>query len=294
MTDHPRYRVTERSLDVGFTFGALSASALTGPVLVRLLAELQITESAARNLLVKMVRMRALSAERVGRTTVYRLAAQPARKYQQVEGTAGPPRWEGAFSCIVYDIPERERSFRDRLRHLAAFNGYAALRPGVLIAPREHVEDFHEVLLNGPPGTRIHVARLEPEDLGQARVIAAEAWDLPGLATRYTALIRAIAAEHAAGPGEDVEADPWPVFRRLARLYRQVLTLQIDDPDLPPELLTDDWPRENYWAMLSALNAHWGPRMQPAVRAVAAGLDPHGLIELYPAPWESQDYVRPR
>lgn len=289
MSDRVRYRINVRDLSTGYAFGCLSASAVPGPVMVRMLTGLGMGESAARNLITQHVHKGALAPTRVGRVAVYRFTDQNARKYQQVEGTSGPPAWSGDFDCIVYDIPERERAFRDRFRYLAHYNTYGTLRPGVLIAARPHSPDLDTLIEERPSGSRIHLGRLTPSDHDQARGMARAAWDLDDLQRRYRRVIGSIAAARSEGPG-DVVADPWAAYRRWTGLYGEVLQLQLADPDLPAELLPSDWPRQSYWTELAALNASWGPEIQPALRAAVAELDPHGLTEYYPPPWETPGY----
>src|SRR5699024_9226800 len=129
-TEPKRYRWSGRTIDVPFLFGALGASAVTGPVLVRLLSELGVHESAARNLLVRMRNMGFLEVERSGRMAIYRINAEFTHRYRQVEGTAAAPIWQGRFDGIVYSIPEKFRRLRDRLHHTALAAGYGQLRSG--------------------------------------------------------------------------------------------------------------------------------------------------------------------
>jgi len=283
VTDQPRYRATANSLTVGFVFGVLAASRLSGPVLVALLGELGLHPSAARNALTRMMHMGALTTARVGRTGLYALADQPRRKYRQVEGTTLDEPWDGSFHCIVYDIPERERGFRDRFRHLAAFNTYGSLRPGVLVSTRAHSPQMDEVIAARPGGVRIHCARLHPSDMAHAQQMASEAWNLSALAGRYTRVIATIDAERRAGIGP--LDDPWPAVRRLRRLYDEVVGLQLDDPDLPPELLPADWPRSAYWQRLFTFNGEWGTKLLPLLRGIADAVDRQGVCEYYQPIW---------
>lgn len=289
MSDQPRYRANDSNLDVGVVLGALSAAAAPGPVFSRLLQGLGHSESGARNLLTKLVHAGALTSTRVGRVSLYAFADQNVRKYQQVEGTGADHGWDGVFRTLLYDIPEKQRGYRDRLRYLAAFNGYGALRPGVLISPREHSPDLDGLLAEAPEGTRVHRVSLRPEDAQQARMLAAEAWDLGALARRYAAVLAEIRAAREEGPGEQIEDDPYPAFRRWARLYRHVFDLEKHNPDLPSVLLPVRWPKESYWAALTELNSGWGPAIQPVLRRLADEVDPAGLTVYYPPPWSDAE-----
>lgn len=287
MSDQPRYRANDSNMDVGVVLGSLSAAAAPGPVFSRLLQGLGHSESGARNLLTKLVHAGALTSTRTGRVSVYAFADQNVRKYQQVEGTGADQQWDGVLRTLVYDIPEKHRGFRDRFRYLAAFNGYGVLRPGVLISPREHSPDLDALVAQAPEEARIHRVSLTPQDEAQARLLAAEAWDLVALGRRYAAVLAEIRTAREEGPGQGIAEDPYPAFRRWARLYRHVFDLEKHNPDLPVELLPERWPRESYWAALTELNAQWGPVIQPALRRIADDADPAGLTVYYPPPWAS-------
>ncbi len=285
--EHPRYRATENALSIGFLFGALSATELSGTVLVGLLGGLGLNEAAARNALTRMVGVRALASRRVGRARVYFPSDRLLGKYRQVLGKGPNQDWDGIFHCLVYDIPERERTYRDRFRYIAEFSSYSPLRPGVLISPRVHSEHLRTLISERPLGTRVHVTQLRPVDEAQAKQLAQEAWDLPDLARRYERLTTVI--EDELGKGLAPEADSsewlWGQVDRWRRLYREVIRLQFADPALPDELLPPDWPEPTYRDRLNQLDSTWGPVLLPRLRAFTAELDKAGLCSYQSTPY---------
>lgn len=289
--EHPRYRATENGLTVGFIFGALTASELSGPVLIALLGGLGLQESAARNALTRMVRMSALESRRSGRISLFRLAPHPLQKYRQIEGALDGAPWDGSFRCLIYDIPERERSFRDRFRSLAGFASYGQLRPGVMISPRVHSSHLDEVIAQRPHDTRIHLTELRPTDLSEARRMALEAWALPELGSRYLKVTAAIEEALQSDITAD-QSDPawfWTHLDQWRRIYSGVSRLQFDDPSLPHSLLPPRWPAHRYWNRLNQLNQLWGPHLVPPLRQLADSLDPAGLCQYYTPPWASTE-----
>lgn len=273
-------------MSIGFLFGALSATELSGTVLVSLLGGLGLSEATARNALTRMVGVNALASRRVGRSRVYFPSDHLLGKYQQVLGLGPDQAWDRIFRCLVYDIPERERSYRDRFRYLAEFNCYGQLRPGVLISPREYSEQLRAVISERPLGTRIHFTELHPVDQAQAQQLAQEAWNLPDLALRYQRLTAAIEAELAQGlpPGAGSEW-LWAQVDRWHRLYLEVIRLQFDDPALPAELLPPEWPEPGYREQLNQLDLAWGPALLPGLRAYAAERDSAKLCRYQPLPY---------
>ena len=246
MSEHSE--VTPRMGLVVFAFGAASApfggqlpgGALLGRALLQLLAELGLSPGAARSLLLRMRRDGWLQSTREGREARYQLApaisSAQARIERQLRGQR--PTWEGSFNGILYEIPEHDRPFRDRLRRTAQLLGYATLRPGLLIAATDRWAELGTLLPGQPPGSqvlRVQVA-LAPED---SRAVAARLWDLEGLAIRYRQVITGTQALTARAsqltPGAEA-------FRGFAAATLPVYDVTADDPDLPAELLPADWP----------------------------------------------------
>ncbi len=134
-----RGEMTPRMGLICFAFGVARVPAghpLAGRILIRLLADLGLSEAAARSLLLRMRKEGLLTSERAGRQASYRLApivdAAQERLHRQMLGHR--PAWTGTFNGLLYEVPERRRDFRERLRRTALLLGYAALRPGLFVA----------------------------------------------------------------------------------------------------------------------------------------------------------------
>ncbi|MGI8458832.1 MAG: PaaX family transcriptional regulator C-terminal domain-containing protein [Propionibacteriaceae bacterium] len=279
MTGH-RYRYSVKSLDVGFVFGALGAIALPGPVLLIMLDAVGTAESAARNLLTTSTARGMLISHRSGRYAVYQLSPASLAGYQRVAGTAAEVGWSGRFHALIYDVPEKHRAIRDRIRYAADYAGYGLLRAGVLISPEDRRERFSGLLGGLPAGCRMYAATVQPEDLSAARAMTRDAWDLEALAGQYRDANDRLRATDATLPDTC-----WSGLTRWHALYRRLLALQLSDPALPPELLPARWPGRGFVEALDHLNRRWGPQLQPALRAEAATADPAGLAVYYPSPW---------
>jgi phenylacetic acid degradation operon negative regulatory protein len=274
-----RYRWTSASVDVPFLLGALGASALTGPALVALLVGLGRGESASRNLLTRMRDLGALEADLRGRSNVYRLAGSSSDRYREVEGTQTPAAWSGSFHALLYDVPEHQRSLRDRLQHAARSAGYGQLRAGVLIAADDR---WARMRLTGDRfvgDAWIHRVVLTPQDLPEARAMANTAWDLGGLAGRYQRALDACSAV------PDVVAAGWPALRSWRELYDVFFLAQLEDPHLPAELVPASWPAARFADAQAEINARIGTALLPFLRAEADSHDGVGGNSYYPPPW---------
>ncbi len=221
--------------------GQLPDGQLSGRALIQLLADLGLSEAASRSVLLRMRSQGWLDSERAGREARYRLApainSAQARIESQLRGKRPP--WEGFFSGILYEIPEHARAYRDRLRRTAQLLGYATLRPGLLVATSDRWAELTGLISDQPPPgsqlLRVQV-RLDEAD---SRLVAARLWGLDELAARYRKVLAESQAltdqadRHPAGPA---------AFRAFAGATLPIFDASAADPDLPDELLPDDWP----------------------------------------------------
>jgi phenylacetic acid degradation operon negative regulatory protein len=263
-------KVTPRMGLVYFAFGAAQVKPsefLPGPILFRLLADLGLSESAARSLLLRMRNDGLLSSERDGRTARYRLApavyAAQARLERQLRGHR--PAWTGSFHGVLYEVPERSRAYRDRLRRTAQLLGYAVLRPGLLIAATDRSQELRSLLPVQPSGSQVLWTQitLEADD---SRRVAADRWDLDRLAARY----RVVLAEAR----ERIEGARWAQsdhsFAAFAAATLPLFETAASDPALPAALLPSTWPGDDIGVAISTALEVFGPMISQYVTDLAA------------------------
>jgi phenylacetic acid degradation operon negative regulatory protein len=221
--------------------GQLPGGQLSGRALIQLLADLGLSEAASRSVLLRMRKEGWLDSERAGREARYRLApaiySAQARIESQLRGKRPP--WEGYFCGILHEIPEHARAYRDRLRRTAQLLGYATLRPGLLVATSDRWAELAGLVPEPPPPgsqlLRVQI-RLEPAD---SRQVAARLWGLDDLGARY----RQVLADSEALTDQADRHPPGPAaFRAFADATLPIFDASAADPDLPDELLPDDWP----------------------------------------------------
>lgn len=180
----------------------------------------------------------------------HRLAGATAAAFRRVQQADRPPAWwDGTFHGVVYTVPEEERAFRDALRRAAVLAGYGPLRPGLLVSPYDRWTALGDAVTDPPSGARVYPVRLRLT-LGDARTVAAEAWNLDGLAHRYRQRVATMRRRLAAG-----RPDPPPTARTLrtyTQLLRPAVQLLLADPGLPDELLPADRPRAEVLAAIAA------------------------------------------
>jgi phenylacetic acid degradation operon negative regulatory protein len=182
-----------------------------------------------------------LDSQRTGREARYRLApainSAQARIESQLRGKRPP--WEGFFWGLLYEVPEHDRAYRDRLRRAAQLLGYATLRPGLLVATSDRWAELTGLVPDSPPpGSQLLRVQIRLDE-ADSRLVAPRLWGLAALAARYRKVLAESGAltdqadRHPAGPA---------AFRAFADATLPIFDATAVDPDLPDELLPDDWP----------------------------------------------------
>lgn len=256
---------------VPYIFGVCRASALPGPVLVALLGDLGLTQSAAKALVHRVAGYGLLDLTRHGRVGVYRLAGQLRANFEQLRGAGASADWDGRFHVLVYDVPESRRALREAFLSAAARFGYRQLRPGVVVALRDASAGLGDLLSAAAAVT----GWLDVDASASTRLIE-HAWDLPALAGRYGDVISRLDAIKTA------EADPLVAFRSLYEASSEAYQLLGEEGSLPRVALPEDWPAGRLGEALGRVLALLGPAATGHADAVINASRHAALVERDP------------
>lgn len=252
-------------------FGLSGRSELPGVALNRLLVDLGLSASAAKAMLARMRQRGQLAARRTGRGSEYRLAGVFERGFQRIR--SGPNRqaaaWTGWFHALLYQVPETDRSFRDLLRRNALLVGYGLLQQGVLIAMADHTEALAATLARQPASATVYHAELRLS-VGVARTVAAQAWALPDV--ERVLLRHCQDLEDALADAPHAPVDPTAkTLRRFAEIVNPPMIDTLLAPDLPAELLPEDWPMGRLFELIGRLHQQYGPAVASYIEGLLGG-----------------------
>jgi phenylacetic acid degradation operon negative regulatory protein len=233
--------------------------------LIGLLEASGLNDSQVRTALSRLVADGWLKAQRLGRSSVYRLTEIGRHRFAEATRRIyfGPPReWAGNWHVVL--LPPGTP--RDELAKDLGWLGFGTLAPGVMLHPTADAASLASVIGDLPPAARplvIAGTAVRPTPSGALPALVARCWDLDALARSYGHFLTAFAALRAALQ-RGFTAAPLPAL--LARLmlihdYRRII---LRDPMLPPKLLPRDWAgREAYAAARDMYRAlarpaeHW-------------------------------------
>ncbi len=234
---------------------------------LEVLGRLGVSVQAARSTLTRMVWRGHLERTRVGRRAYFSISD----KLRGVLAEGGqrifePPVRnvpEDVWTLLSFSIPEHQRADRHSLRTALAWKGFGLLRNGLWIAPGDidvspivdklDLQDHIEVFAARPSG---------PTDL--TRVVN-EAWDLDEIAEGYRRFV-----EEWEQPLPAVEDGHLAPQIRLITQWQQIL---VDDPELPPRYLPDDWPAMRAYELFLRVEAALSPGAHEEFSALLEVLD---------------------
>jgi phenylacetic acid degradation operon negative regulatory protein len=260
---------------------------LPSAVIVALLAEFGVSDSAARAALSRLTRNGLLVTSRNGRRTFVQLSARAADVLDDGARrifTFGrhPDPWDGMWSLVAFSIPEEHRAARDELRKALRWLGFAPLYDGLWVSPRDHagevigrLKDLGITTATAFRATALPLPGGAPAGAA-ASDIPARAWDLSGLRERYEEFNTfAGMLRDQTEAGKISVADALVARTRVMDEWRAFPAL---DPDLPDELLPDAWPRAAARELFIACYDLLGPIATRRVRQIIARYSPELAI----------------
>ncbi|WP_433317398.1 PaaX family transcriptional regulator [Micromonospora sp. CA-269861] len=234
---------------------------LPSTAVIAILREFGVSESSARAALSRLVKRGLIATRGKGRPPVYHLTPEAIAKHRSrmrhfLNFGARPVPWTGEWVQASFSIPNSGQAFRHALRRSLSTLGFVGLYDSVWIRPGSDaapVRDALRELLHHVEGARWSVLHVRfDEEAGPHG--PASAYDLTTLASAYSGFIQQYAELREAARDGEVDAARALVARTSAMdSWRKFADI---DPDLPPHLLPEPWPRQE--ARETFLDIHTG------------------------------------
>ena len=215
--------------------------------LIELLGLLGLSGQAVRSTLSRMSRRGWLESHRASRYSFYRLTPKCLRLLEEGAQRIFRPRhdpWDGRWHLLSYSIPESKRHLRRRLRRRLLWLGFGALNQATWISPRDLRAEVEKVVnaLHVRPYVEFFTA--EHGGFSSEEEIVARCWDLKRLNDYYAAFIARydlLFQEYQTRLMAGDSLEPQECFVQRFMLVHEYRSSPYVDPNLPRELLPDDW-----------------------------------------------------
>lgn len=217
--------------------------------LIRLLNNLGLSQQAVRSAVSRMCRAGLLKVRHVGRKSYYSLTesgysllTKGAERIFERKNT----NWKGSWNIVTYSIPEQKRQARDRLRLELNWMGYGALSEATWISPYDLTREVEDLVDRLQIKDCVQIFQARNQGFTDPKKIVSLGWDLSRIHDRYANFIAEYQPKledhlKRLEAGETIESSECFVERfGLIHEYRK---LPFFDPDLPKELLPEDWLR---------------------------------------------------
>jgi phenylacetic acid degradation operon negative regulatory protein len=235
--------------------------------LVDLLAVFDVGEPTARIVLARMRREGWFETRRQGRQAVYALTDKAwslldegrTRIFERAH-----PAWDGQWRMVIYTVSEQDRAERERLRRTLSWLGFGPLATATWRSPHDRLDEVERRLAG--TSARVDLLTCRSRDAADDLDMVERCWDLKALARDYQDFVAQVedlpaAAELARMTGPDA-------LRLRIELVSSYRHFPFRDPDLPAELLPEDWPGHRAHALFLAAHDALGPPAEAFVRSV--------------------------
>ena len=223
--------------------------------LITLFGNFGLSEHAVRAAVSRMCRAGLLKVRSKGRKSFYSLTKKGHHLL-----TIGAQRifvrkdtkWDGTWNIVAYSIPERERNTRDTLRRELIWMGFGVLGGSTMVSPYNMTHEVVELAERLGVTDNVQIFQAEQKGFTDARKLVSTCWDLGRIHQKYASFLAEYLPRYEKWlqrleSGVSIESGEYFVERfTLIHEYRR---LPFFDPDLPEELLPEDWLRQKAAAL---------------------------------------------
>ena len=158
-------------------------------------------------------------------------------------------RWDKTWRLVIFDISEKHRQWRDRLRHQLVNIGFGRLQKSIYISPYPLEEDIVEFLKSRKLFGHAYLLKAQHQFLGEAKELAARVWPLKKINSEYLKILKESKRVFKKFPS----SQPKTIHRFQLLKERYLLNLA-NDPWLPKELLPSNWAEPQLRKFFLSLN----------------------------------------
>lgn len=215
--------------------------------LIELLAPFGISDRLVRTSVFRLAEEGWLDAQREGRRSLYALNPSAAprfeRAYQRIY-TPSVREWDGQWTLLFATSGTITAEQRAGLRKELLWQGFGMIAPSVFGHPNTDAETLEEILARVGVKDSVFVCKASDSTTVAARPLrelVEQCWELSSVIADYKQLSEHFAAVPKLLGGRS-ELAPEHAFVLRTLLVHEYRRMQLHDPQLPLELLPENWP----------------------------------------------------
>ncbi|HLR04149.1 MAG TPA: phenylacetic acid degradation operon negative regulatory protein PaaX [Virgibacillus sp.] len=248
--------------------------------LIRLLEAFGHNEQSVRAAVSRMSKQGWIQSTKKGNKSYYSLTERGRARMEEaskrIYKTASPD-WDGQWRILVYTIPEEKRHLRDELRKELTWSGFGLLSNSCWISPNPLEKEVSQLI--DKYGIHDYVSFFQATYAGMRKQkdMVDKCWDLADVNHQYRRFIEVYRDEYNAAKQEldnGVMSDSG-AFVQSATLVHQYRKFLFVDPNLPEELLPEEWLGD---AAGNLFTDYYNMLAEPATRFFESVFEPGEII----------------
>lgn len=215
--------------------------------LIALLAPFGISDRLVRTSVFRLAEEGWLEASREGRRSLYTLTAPGLRRFERAYKRIYAPtglNWDGRWTMLLTAPEIISASQRANLRKELLWEGFGMIAPGIFAHPGGKAAALEEILARLDVTGKVFVYSAAASDEVSSRPLSdlvAHCWELDKVLDGYRHFIDCFAPLLKLVKSRS-KLDPEQAFAIRTLLIHTFRRAQLHDPQLPLELLPEDWP----------------------------------------------------
>lgn len=157
-------------------------------------------------------------------------------------------KWDRKWRVVIFDIEEVNRNIRDRLRKKLRELGFGMIQESVFISPHDIIQDLSEFIERCGLSEVAYVFEASSFASADLKKLANKVWGLDKLNEKYKEVLDEIEAYDLTDTHDRVKS-----LNSSREIRNKYLSLLLQDPFLPRELLPDDWQGEKARILVKGL-----------------------------------------
>ena len=237
--------------------------------LIQLLAPFGINDRLVRTSVYRLAEDGWLSAQREGRRSMYTLRPQASQRFQKAHQRIYSPSylaWDGLWTNVFFLPSSINTKQRADLRKALLWEGFGTLSPFAFIHPNPDLIGLNQLIEQNHCSQAVYVTQLKDTDINQNKPLAnlvQECWQLDEVSERYRHFIDDFQPVLTYLKQNKNYSDEMAFVIRIL-LIHEYRRAQLHDPQLPLELLPNNWTgkhayelcQQAYWHLASASQRH--------------------------------------